>query len=241
MRAAQSIYASPAVGRLVKRWQIKTKMPDDIVADIDSMCMVAINHTNFLDEGAIRRFDPEHEFRMTLPNGAIVKGFIDRMAQFSDSFIITDYKTARNKATKAEVASSYQSLVYQLYVWKTFGKLAEVHYAFLRHAPTKMTPRKHLMVTPPATPEQLAGFEAYLEYMYQSINSFGLAEAHAGFCTDKGFCDRVCSYRHPTAYWAVVNRVTGATVSTHMLDNEPQVDDNHVLEERRHLGCPKFN
>lgn len=237
----QTIYASPGITRLVKFWQQKTKMENDIVADIDSMCMVAINHTNFLDEGAIQRFEPEHEFKMTLPSGGVVKGFIDRMAEFSDAFVINDYKTARNKFTKAEVANSYQSLVYQLYVWKTFGKLAEVRYWFLRHGPTKMTPKKHLMVTPPATPEQLKGFESYLEYMWNVVNSFGLVEAHSGYCSDQGFCDRVCSYRNPMDYISIKDKNTGELVGNYMLDNVPQLKDNHVAETMHFDGCAKFN
>lgn len=239
--AAQSVYASTAIGRLIRTWQYKTKVGDDIIADVDNMCMVAINHTNFLDEGAIRRFEPEHEFKMTLENGVVVKGFIDRLCQMPDRWIVHDYKTARQKATKAEVRDSYQSLTYQLYLWKTYGALAECRYYFLRHGPTKMTPQKHVMVTPAATPEQLAGFEKYLEHMGKMVNSFGIEEAHSGFCTDSGFCEKVCSYRRPLNYWAVVDKTSGQTVATYMLDNRPQISDNQILEERSHNGCPKFN
>lgn len=239
--ATQSIYASPAVSRLVKLWQSRTKMPDEVVADIDSMCMVALNHSDFLDDGATEHFAPEHEFKMTLSNGVVVKGFIDRLARYDKYFIIKDYKTARNKHTKAEVRDSYQSLTYQLYIWKTFGMLSEVRYYFLRHAPTKRAPDKHVMITPPASPEQLAGFEQYLEHMGKTVNAFGLAEAYSGLCEDTGFCDRVCSYRHPLTYLAIVDESTGSTLSTHMLDNPPNLGHNQRIEQRTHGGCPRYN
>jgi RecB family exonuclease len=236
----QSIYTSPPVARLVRAWQAHTKMPDEIVADIDSMCMVAINHSNFLDEGAVTKFEPEHEFTMTLSNGGMVRGFIDRMAEYPNSFVIKDYKTARNKFTKADVADSYQSLVYQLYVWKTFGKLAEVQYIFLRHPPTTRTKDKHIMVTKPATPEQLAGFERYLAHMWEKVNAFGLDDAHSGYCQDEGFCERVCTYRRPYDYYTVVDE-TGQTISAHMLDNPPNPSYNQKVEVRHCSGCPRYN
>lgn len=240
IKAANTIYASPAISRLVKRWQARTKMADEIVADIDSMCMVALNHTDFLDEGAVRRFDPEHEFKMTLPSGGIVKGFIDRLAQYPHRWVIWDYKSQRNRFSVEDVRDNYQSLTYQLYLWRTFGALAEVRYVLLRHPPTKRTPDKHIQITPPATPEQLIGFERYLDHMWHVVNAFGLPEAHAGLCSDGGFCRNVCSYYAPLRYLALKDE-SGAILSTHMLDNPPHPLYNQTVVEMSHPGCPKYN
>ena len=244
VKKAQTIYAVPAIERLVRAWTHKTKMPPEIVADIDWMCLVGINHTNFLDEGATKRFDPEHEFRMTLANGAVIKGFIDRLAEHGETFIIHDYKTARDKHDRDEVEDSYQSLTYQLYVWKTFGKLAEVRYYFLRHPPSKRYPANHVMITMPATPEQLAGFELYLQHMWVVINHFGLQEANAHFCADEGFCDRVCSYRRPFRYM-LVTKADGSTekywIDPKKVDLPYQVKQDEKSEILSHPGCSRFN
>lgn len=240
VKVAGSIYASPAVGRLVKAWQYKTKMSDEIVADIDGMCILAINETNFLDEGATRRFDPEFKFQYQLKGDGTVKGFIDRMAQFPDKWIIKDYKTARNKPTKHDVSNSYQSLMYQLFVWREFGALAEVHYYYLRHPPTKKTPTKHLMITPAPTEGQLAGMEAYIEFMAPYMNSFGLEEAHNHYHDDEGFCERVCTYRRPMDYIKITKK-TGEFIGTFMLDTAPQAKEDEVAETLHFTGCPKFN
>lgn len=237
---AQTIYASPAIKRLVRAWEHKTKMGADIVADIDAMCMVAINHSDFTDSDALTKFEPEHEFTMSLSNGGIVRGFIDRLAEYKERFVIKDYKTARNKFTKDEVLNSYQSLVYQLYVWKKFGKLAEVRYIFLRHPPTTRAKDKHIMITPPATPEQLDGFEKYLCHMWGKVNSFTLEDAHSGYCDDEGFCERVCTYRNPYDYYAVLDDKNNV-VETYMLDNPPNPSDNQRVEIHHCNGCPKFN
>lgn len=236
-----TVYSSPAVARLIRAWQWKTKMSDEIVADIDAMCMVAINHTDFLDEDAIERFEPEHEFKLVLSNGAVVKGFIDKLKKTKDGWVISDFKTARNKHTKKDVRDSFQSLVYQLYLYKTYGVLAEVRYYFLRHAPTKLHPKKHMMVTPPPTVAQLQGFEMYLEHMWVVINNFGMKEATSGYCADKSFCDRVCSYRYPAEYIALKKKETNELVGTFMIDNPPQVPDDCYVETLYHKGCMKWN
>ena len=206
IKAAQTIYASQAVTRLVRRWQIKHGISDALIADIDPMVMLVFNHVNFLDEGAIKSFEPEHEFNIILRNGGWIVGFIDRMVEFSDRFIIRDWKSQKDRFKKHEIEDSFQSLVYQLYVWKQFGKLAPVEYILLRHPPTRLNKDKHLQVTKPATPAQLAGFELYLEYMAEVFNSFTEKDAMQSPCKDEGFCRNVCSYFRPFSYMVVTNR-----------------------------------
>lgn len=244
VKAAQTIYAIPAMSRLVRAWAYREKMAPSITADIDAMCMVAINHSNFLDEDATERFEPEHEFNLTLENGAVLKGFIDRLARYTDVFRIHDYKSARNKKTKAEVANNYQSLAYQLYVWLTHGVLADVRYYFLRHPPTKLHPNKHLMITPPATPAQLRGFSLYVQHMWEYINNFGPKDAESKYCEDTGFCDRVCSYRRPFSYMVVTK--PGAEPRKYWIDPKTnelpyEVQPDETSEILSHPGCPRFN
>ena len=241
IKMAGTIYASKAVARQLKMWQDKELIGQDLINDVDGMIMVVINNSNFLDEGATKRFEPEHEFRLELKNGGIVKGFIDRLAQFSKSFIISDYKSQRNRFTAEEVKSSFQSLVYQLYVFKTFGALAEVDYLLLRHPPTKRTPNKHLQITPPATPTQLAGFELYLEHMSKVVNNFTEDDAKCKYHGDTGFCDRVCSYRFKFDYISIKKKATGELVGNYYVDKCPQVKDDQVSERHTFPGCPRFN
>lgn len=244
IKSAQTIEASPAVSRLLRAWIHKTKMPENVYCDIDKMCLVAINHTNFLDEGATQRFDPEHEFRMTLSNGAVVKGFLDRVAIFGDKMVISDYKTARNKMDKEEVVDSYQALTYQLWAYRTHGVLAEVRFFFLRHGPSKRYPNNHVMITMPATPAQLEGFEQYLEHMWEVINRFSMKEAVSGYCADTGFCDRVCSYRIPFSYMVV--KKEGEKSRKYWIDPKTgqlpyQVKEGETSEILNHFGCPRWN
>lgn len=161
-------------------------------------------------------------------------------------WIITDWKSQRSKFTKAEVADNFQSLVYQLYVWKKFKELASVQYVLLRHPPTPRTKDMHLQITPPATPEQLEGFEYYLEHMAELFNNFTEKEAKYRYCEDEGFCERVCSYRRPFKYMVVKNKNKPEDEkrfwidpATQVLPYEPKADEE--VEIREHPGCPKWN
>ncbi len=244
VKEAQTIYESPALERLVRLWTYRENMPPVIVDDIDGLCMVAINDTNFLDLDADERFEPEHEFHLKLPNGAVLKGFIDRFARYGDMFRLHDYKTAGRKKTKFEIEDNYQSLCYQLFVYLTYGMLAEVRYYYLRFAPTKRYPANHVMITMPATPAQLKGFASYVQHMWKVINSFGLKEAKSGYCKDESFCDRVCSFRRPFRYM-VVTKKDGSTIKYWIdpksVDLPYQVGQDESSAILSHPGCPRFN
>jgi hypothetical protein len=241
IKEAGTIQASPAIMRLVRAWQYKTKVNDAIIADIDPMAMVVINHTNFLDEGAIERFKPEYEFRLNLKNGGVVKGFFDRFARYKDGPVIWDYKSQGKLFTEEAVLNSFQSLTYQLAVWRIFKELAEVRYVMLRFPPNKKSPTRHLQITPPATPAILEGFESYLEYMYGVVNNFGPEEARSNFMTDEGFCRNVCSFFGPKTYISIRKKATKELVKNYLPEFAPLPGDDEYAEESRHGGCPRFN
>lgn len=242
VKKAGTIYVSPALSRLVRAWQYKTKIEPKLMKDIDPMVMLVLNETNFLDVGAIKVFEPEHEFDIILRNGGKVKGYIDRMAQYADKWIIWDYKSQKNKFETEEVLHNFQSLMYQLYVWKNFGILAEVRFVLLRHSPTKSKPTNHIQVTPPPTVEQLLGYELYLEYMWELVNKFTEADACSKFKTDDdGFCERVCSYYKPSYYVSIKKKNTNELVGNFMVDSAPQVKEDEWSETLYFEGCPRWN
>lgn len=244
VKEAQTIEVSPALVRLVRLWVYREKITPDLAADIDGLCVVAINHTNFLDSDATERFEPEHEFKLTLPNGAVLKGFIDRFCRYGDMFRLHDYKTAGRKKTKSEIEDNYQSLCYQLFVYLTYGMLAEVRYYYLRFAPTKRNPSNHVMITMPATESQLKGFALYVQHMWKIINSFSIKEAKSGYCKDTSFCDRVCSYRRSFRYMVVTKQDGTQTkywIDPKSVDLPYQVGQDESSAILSHPGCPRFN
>ncbi len=242
VKKAGTIYAYPALGRLVRAWQRHTKVSDTLIADIDPMVMLVLNHTNFLDEGATRRFEPEHEFTMTLKNGGKVRGYIDKLAFYGNQAIVWDFKSQKNRFTQDEVTNSLQGLVYQWYIWKTYGLLCEVRFVMLRHPPTKKDPSKHIQITMPATPAQLEGFELYLEHMWETVNRFEERDAHANFkMDDDGFCRNVCSYFTPKTYLSIKKRDTKTLVGNYLPEFAPEPKADEYVETLRHSGCPRWN
>lgn len=242
VKLAKTIYAVPALVRMLKFWQYKTKISDKLLADTDSMVMLIINETDFLDSHAIKRFDPEYEFDMVLKNGAKVKGFIDRLCENPEGFVIHDYKSQGRKFLSDDLRDSFQSLTYQLHIWKTFGKLAEVRYYLLRFPPTKKEPFRHVQITMPATPSQLAGFELYLEKAYEEINSLTYEKSCTGYHEDEGFCSRVCSYRRPMQYISVKKKDTNKLVKNYMLESESiKIGADEYMETLFFGGCKKWN
>lgn len=239
-----TIYASPAISRLVRAWVAKTKMGPDIVEPIDAMCMLVLNQTSFLDTGATKTFDPEHEFKLTLPRGGTVKGFIDRLAIYGEGdsrrAVITDYKSQGKRFTANELRDNYQALTYQLYVWRAFGIPATVEFIMLRHPPTSRTPEKHIQRVEPSTSAQLAGFEAYLDHIHAELQTFGLKEAYSHFHDDEGFCRNVCTYFRPYDYHHVTKR-DGTFVGNFMLDNLRHLGQDEVAQTRHYAGCPRWN
>lgn len=236
-----SIYASSSIARLVKIWQNKEKIAQELIDDVDAMVMLVINDTNFLDAGAIKTFDPEHEFLLKLPSGGLVKGFIDRLAEYEDKFKVTDYKSAREKFPKKKVLNSFQAFTYMLYIWKKFGKLAEVEFIMMRHPPTKRTPEKHLQVTKASSPELLDGFELYMDSLYLTLQNFDENLAKNNYCQDEGFCRNVCSYYRGFNYKSVKKKDTHALVKNYFVDTEIHLNDDEYVETLYFEGCPKFN
>jgi len=242
--------ASPAVARLVRMWQDKHGIEQKLIDELDGMLYVGLLCIDFHWTGANKdektgepiTHGPEHEFNLVLEDGTIVRGFIDDMAEEGDIMVIRDFKSAGSKPTVADTVNSIQGMVYQLYVWKHFCKLARVEFVYLRHGPTKRTPEKHLMVVEPSSPEVLAGLEAYLCSMSQRLKTFGLDDAYVSPCSDLGFCQRVCSHYAPHPYWVVLAPTDpeGLTpVSSHLSPEAANkaLKPGERVVERAHKGC----
>ena len=242
-RAPFDYTRSPAFVRLVRAWRVKHQLADNLFDPFNSLLEVGLMQTNFFHEGAIRVFEPEHEFTLLLGGGAdqsVVKGFIDSMGEYPDEFLIYDYKSAGQKYTKAEVPTLIQALVYQLYVWKTFRKRARVQFIMLRHAPTARAPDKHIQECPPLSEAQLGGLEMYLADMFKVMNDFGLEEALSNPSQDQFFCSNICPFLRPQSYYAIVKKgdATQTPLKTFPLDKPPQSwYPDEVLIRLQHQGC----
>jgi CRISPR/Cas system-associated exonuclease Cas4 (RecB family) len=244
MSGRKSVYNSPAVARLVRMWQDKHNLAQDIIDDVDDMVLVVFNHTNFFDEGATQTFPPEHEFNIKLPSGGAIKGFIDRFAIYGSESVITDYKSQKMRFTDEELKNNIQATMYQAYVMYTFGLPARVNFILLRHPPTKRDPQKHIQTVEPKTKEQIDGFFVYLEYLASIFGNFGLQESISNYCADKPekayFCQYICKFKEPMDYVAHIG-TDGKIIRGYFMDDKmPELKEGESLEPRHYGGCPRF-
>lgn len=236
---------SRAVARLVRAWQVKHGISEELLADLNGMLYVGLilidfhwTKANRDTSGAPITHGPEHEFELTLPDGTTIKGFIDDMAEEGDTITVRDFKSQKKRFDSDELTNSIQAAVYQLYVWTTFRKRARVEFILLRHPPTSRTPEKHLQVVPPASLAHMAGLTHYVQEVSARVNSFTLDDAWASPCTDVGWCRNVCSHYAPHDYWVLVKRdAPEVSLKTFMLDNPPDIGSDEMLVKRSHPGC----
>lgn len=231
---------SPAIARLIRRWQVKHNLDQKLIDEIDAMLKVALVDVDFFMPSAVKVYPPELEFFVTV-DGATIKGVIDRLYDMGDYLLVRDWKSAREKPTKKETEEGYQAAMYQWYCLREFGKPAVVEFVYLRHPPTKFKKDKHLMTVKPIGPGAAKGFEAYCVYMYGVINSFSEEDAKTAPTTDLGFCERVCSHRVPRTYIAIKKRESNALVGTYLPEFAPKPKDDEYAVEMQHGGCPKWN
>jgi ATP-dependent helicase/DNAse subunit B len=143
------------IERLVLKNAKKLNVFDDTnLKMIREMIYIGINY-DFLCQGS-EQLEPEIEFDYN--NGKYhIGGFIDKRVKYKDKTVIWDYKTSKEKFDKKEINSSIQNLMYCLASWKESNQIPQLNFLFLRF------PSDPVQVAPRPTPEELKGFEYYLE------------------------------------------------------------------------------
>lgn len=238
IKKTHDINNSKSLIRLINRWKYKYNLTDELLYDINEMLMVAINNTNFFNTNAKKIFAPEHEFLLKM-DGYEIKGFIDDLCKMDGYYCITDYKTTRNRYTKDELLENYQSAVYQLYCFKKFGALSICKFIFVRHPPTKRLPNKHMQIVEIRSPEELKGFEIYLNYLHKVFSNFGYDDAISNYCKNKNFCKFVCPFKEPFEYRVLLD-YEGKIVKMARMNEELKVENGQRAEIRKYFGCPKW-
>lgn len=235
----RTVYESPALRRLIRRFRWRNpNLTDEIIADLDKLVFVALEH-DFLCANAKQVLPPEHEFLIDFGDFSI-KGFMDRVVIHDNVAIIRDYKTQSRRFTPDQLELNLQAFFYQTAIKRQFGLPATVEFIMLRFPPTKRDPSKHLQRVAPFTDAQMEGFRYYLGYLNQEVNALTVETAKRNFKADhdRGFCDRVCSLRHPKDYQAVLKG--GKVVRGAPVEEEITLAEGETLEVRRYKGCAYF-
>lgn len=232
---------SKTITKLVDLFQQKYDIPFNLLDDINGMLTVLFKHFDFWKKDAEKQYPPEFEFIFKVGDYEL-KGIIDALAEYKDQFVIIDYKTKGKVFSTKELNDNIQSSIYQLFIYKKYGKLSKVQFVMLRHAPTKLKPKKFLQEVPAKTPDQLMGVEQYLIEMGRFFNKFTYKDALSGMCKDEGFCRYVCQFREKFTYLQVLDKNNQIVKNYLMSDLDKIVlKDGERINIFRHEGCPKYN
>ena len=231
----------PALVRMRRKWQERYNIADEIMVDLDGCVMTGLLHTNYEAKGAIKVFEPEWEFRLE-GKDYVGKGFVDRMYEEPEEFVLVDYKTMGTKfTTEAEMLKEFdiQATIYQVAIWKYFKKRARVEFYLLRYPPTEKKPNQHKRVIPAKIEMELFGFEVYMEHMGKYFTHFNYEDAKSNFLAANpkkiGFCNYVCKMKNPFSYWVILDSKDKIVKSSRSEINI--CNENQKIEKREYLGC----
>jgi hypothetical protein len=234
----EDINTVPSIARLRDNFYLKNPdVTEKIAADLDSLVITALNH-DFFNEGAEKVLPPEMKFQLKVGKAAM-KGFMDNVSFYKDHVKIRDFKTQSKKFTQEELDDNIQAAIYQLAIKQMFNLPARVEFVLLRFPPNKKDPNRHVQIVEPYSETKLNGLVQYLEYLHEEFNTFDEQKAKANLKVfeDKGFCQRVCGYKDPFKYWALV-QPDGKFTTTKVAPET--VPANVKVEEHVYTGCPYF-
>lgn len=192
----------------------------------------------FLDNPDVE-FTNEERFQIQI-GGATISGFIDLLIRLpGDEWVVIDLKTQGKRFTKKDLIDNVQALMYQLAIWKIYGKKSRVEFMMLRHPPTTRTPDKHIQSVPAYNEEQFLGFEVYVDWLYDIVQEFTEEEAKKNFCEDFGFCQYVCQFARPFEYQILVDSTTGDQIGSAFMDETLEAQEGQEVKTAHYKGCPK--
>ncbi len=236
----KTVYASPAISRLVKMFL--SKNPDvtpKIIADLDELIFVALNH-DFECKDAKEILKPEYDFNIDFGDFAI-KGFMDRVVIYDNIAVIRDYKTQSKRFTSDQMEFNIQASFYQTAIKHCFGLPAKVEFLLLRFPANKKDSQRYIQSVEPMSDGQINGFKFYLSHINKDIEKLDEENAKDNLKAQKdiGFCKFVCSLREPFDYWAKIDK-EGKILESKKFEIDNGIKDGEYVERRKYSGCPWF-
>ena len=235
-----SITASKAITRLVKRLKAKVGLNESNFELLDQMILVGLKN-DFFGEKDGNIVSPEYAFEIKNDQPKYhIKGFIDKPIKSKNKMVIIDYKSSKAKFRGDDLQANIQAMMYSLASKKLWPKLKPVvRFLFLRFP---KQPIQELEFSD----DQIKGFEHYLEHINDYINKFDENSAKANFAIDNnkskwmcGVGNWRCPYRDAYEYYVKLNQKGEIIESS--LNNEFKDITGFTIEKRKYQGCPKFN
>jgi len=268
IKKANTIKCIPSLVKVVKRYLCKNGfLTDENYEMCDDMIVLALNLDFFGGKGA-KISKPEEEFFLDTTKNPDkpsykMRGYIDKPIQYprKKSLKIVDYKTNKEKFAELEVDYNPQAFAYLLAAKQIWPKLTDtsIQFQFLKFPDDPFIEIKY-------SEEQLAGFEYYLEDVYNRINNFTEKDAKSDFAATKGFpkdeegfvkrlsCGFAdykghlkkdgtkrwfCEYKFAYDYYAVVDQ-EGNTLYSSKNKDDLHPEKNQKIEKKHYAGCPAW-
>lgn len=255
---AQTLDASPAVKRLVKKSLVKEEgYSEENYLLCEEMILVGLDNDFYGAKGEVN--SPEKEFLLESESPKYkIRGFIDKPVEYNKKLKIVDYKSSKSKFNKNELKSNVQAMTYTLAAQTIWPKLKNVivEFLFLRFP---KSPSQQIRFTK----EQLSGFEYYLEHVYTIINNFTESDAKSNLAStkpmpkrDEGFCGPLncgfakykgqlkkdgtlmwhCPFKFDFEYYSLID-ADGNLLKTSF--NKEDLDDSKgEIKHQSYGGCP---
>ena len=255
---AQTLDASPAVKRLVKKSLVKEEgYSEENYLLCEEMILVGLDNDFYGAKGEVN--SPEKEFLLESESPKYkIRGFIDKPVEYNKKLKIVDYKSSKSKFNKNELKSNVQAMTYTLAAQTILPKIKNVivEFLFLRFP---KSPSQQIRFTK----EQLSGFEYYLEHVYTIINNFTESDAKSNLAStkpmpkrDEGFCGPLncgfakykgqlkkdgtlmwhCPFKFDFEYYSLID-ADGNLLKTSF--NKEDLDDSKgEIKHQSYGGCP---
>ena len=255
---AQTLDASPAVKRLVKKSLVKEEgYSEENYLLCEEMILVGLDNDFYGAKGEVN--SPEKEFLLESESPKYkFRGFIDKPVEYNKKLKIVDYKSSKSKFNKNELKSNVPAMTYTLAAQTIWPKLKNVivEFLFLRFP---KSPSQQIRFTK----EQLSGFEYYLEHVYTIINNFTESDAKSNLAStkpmpkrDEGFCGPLncgfakykgqlkkdgtlmwhCPFKFDFEYYSLID-ADGNLLKTSF--NKEDLDDSKgEIKHQSYGGCP---
>jgi ATP-dependent helicase/DNAse subunit B len=206
------------------------------------MIYVGLNADFFGEGGVVDKPEIRFTIKNENPKYEII-GFIDKKIKYKDKIKIVDYKSSKRKFSKKDLAANVQAMAYTLAAKRKWPKSAdnvEVEFLFLKFP---RQPSQQIVFSK----EQLDGFEHYLAFMYEIINSFTEDQAKTNYAKDKWetkfFCrsDKSgwkCPYLEPYDYYSLEDKEGNILKGAFTKEELKPTKSGQKIVKKKYEGCP---
>ena len=205
------------------------------------MIYVGLNADFFGEGGVVDKPEIRFSIKNESPKYEIM-GFIDKKIKYKDKIKIVDYKSSKRKFPKKDLESNLQAMAYTLAAKRKWPKSAdnvEVEFLFLKFP---KQPSQQIAISK----EQLDGFEHYLAFMYEIINSFTEDQAKTNYAKDKWatkfFCKAgkhwKCPYLEPYEYYSLEDKEGNILKGAFTEEELKPTKSGQKIVKKKYEGCP---